>query len=120
MKYLTFLTIVGFWTFSVLASTKKEWLTFIYRVENGDKLAHFIGAALLSFILAFYFSSLSKFNRMMPTIRAVIVASSFVAVEETLQLMIPSRQFSMVDLAWGISGALFAGLIAALINKNLV
>ena len=113
MRYLAFLAIAFFCTISVLVSTRREWFGFINGATGGDKPAHFVGAGLLSFFVVLGFSALTGHRRPLGPIGSLAAATLLVTLEEVIQLAIPSRVFSLDDLAWSLAGVLIFGLAAA-------
>ena len=113
MRYLAFLTIATFFTISTLVSAHKEWFGFIYSVPGKDQLTHFAGMGLLSFFMVLGFSSQSTLDRSLNPLTSMAIATLLVTLDEVSQLAIPSRTFSLDDLAWSISGVLVFGLAAA-------
>ena len=117
MRYLAFLAIAVFFTISVLVSTRREWFGFINGTLGGDKPAHFVGAGLLSFFVVLGFSALSARGRPFGPLGSLAAAALLVTLEEVIQLAIPTRVFSLDDLAWSLAGVLIFGLVAAGINR---
>ena len=112
MRYLAFLAIATFFTISALVSVRKEWFGFIYGIPGKDQLAHFVGAGLLSFFMVLGFSSLATQDRRLDPTASLAAAALLVTLDEVVQLAIPSRTFSLNDLAWSLAGVLVFGLAA--------
>ena len=117
MRYLAFLAITTFITISALVSTRKEWFGFVYDVPGGDKFFHFVGMGLLSFFMVLGFSSLITHGRRLGPTAIMAAAALLVTLDEIIQLAIPSRTFSLDDLAWSLAGVLVFGLAAAGIER---
>jgi VanZ family protein len=112
MKFMAWLAFTTFMTISALVSIRKEWFGFVYDVPGGDKFFHFVGMGLLSFFMVLGFSSLTTHGRQIgPTVSMTAVAL-LVTLDEIIQLVIPSRTFSLGDLAWSLAGVLVFGLAA--------
>jgi hypothetical protein len=79
---------------------------------GGDKPAHFAGAGLLSFFVVLGFSALSAHGRPLGPMGSLAAAALLVTLEEVVQLAIPTRVFSLDDLAWSLAGVLIFGLAA--------
>jgi hypothetical protein len=120
MRVLAYLAIATFCTISALASIHTEWFGFIYDVPGQDKLAHFVGMGLLSFFMVLGFSSHTKHRRTLGPLASMAVTTLLVTLDEVIQLVIPSRTFSLDDLAWSLAGVLVFGLAATGIGRNRV
>jgi VanZ family protein len=81
------------------------------RIPGGasDKLAHFMAFAGLAFLMAWCLSSWRPSWRAILTILAVVVA--YAALDETTQMLVPTRQTDVVDWMADVMGGL-AGLLA--------
>ena len=112
MRYLAFLAIATFFTISALVSVRKEWFGFIYGIPGKDQAVHFVGAGLLSFFMVLGFSSLATHGRRLDPTASLTAAALLVTLDEVIQLAIPSRTFSLNDLAWSLAGVLIFGLAA--------
>ena len=116
MRYMALLAFTTFITISALVSTRKEWFGFVYDVPGGDKFFHFVGMGLLSFFMVLGFSSLTTHGRRIGSTAIVTAVALLVTLDELLQLAIPSRTFSLDDLAWSLAGVLVFGLVATAIE----
>ena len=85
--------------------------------REGTSSAHFVGAGLLSFFMVLGFSALSAHGRPLGPLGSLAAAALLVTLEEVVQLAIPSRVFSLDDLAWSLAGVLIFGLVAAGIKR---
>ena len=117
MRYLAYLAIAAFFTTSALVSLHKEWFGFIYALPGRDQLAHFVGMGLLSFFMVLGFSSRSARGRSLDPLVIMEAATLLVTFDEVIQLAIPSRTFSLDDLAWSLAGVLVFGLAATGIDR---
>ena len=113
MRYLAYLAIATFITISALVSTHKAWFGFIYARPGKDQFAHFIGMGLLSFFMVLGFSPRATHGRPLNPLASLAAATLLVTIDEVSQLAIPSRTFSLDDLAWSYAGVLVFGLAAA-------
>lgn len=113
MRYLAYLAIATFVTISALVSIRKEWFGFIYGIPGKDLLVHFVGMGLLAFFMVLGFSSRTTHGRPLSPLASMAVATLLVTIDEVSQLAIPSRTFSLDDLAWSLAGVLLFGLAAA-------
>ena len=113
MRVLAYLAITAFITLSALVSVHKPWFGFIYRMPGKDLLAHFVGMGLLSFFMVLGFSSRDSRGRSLGPLASMAAATLLVTLDEVIQLAIPSRTFSLDDLAWSLAGVLVFGLAAA-------
>ena len=117
MRVLAYLAIATFCTISALASIHTEWFGFIYAIPGKDLFAHFVGMGLLSFFMVLGFSSRDSRGRSLGPLASMTAATLLVTLDEVIQLAIPSRNFSLDDLAWSFSGVLVFGLAAAGIDR---
>ena len=117
MRYLAYLAIAAFFSLSALVSVHKPWFGFIYSMPGRDLLAHFVGMGLLSFFMVLGLSSRSTRGRLLDPLASMAAATLLVTLDEVIQLAIPSRTFSLDDLAWSLAGVLVFGLAAAGINR---
>ena len=117
MRFLAYLAIATFFTISALVSVRKEWFGFIYGIPGKDLLAHFVGMGLLSFFMVLGFSSRDSHGRSLGPLASMAAATLLVTLDEVSQLAIPSRTFSLDDLAWSLAGVLVFGLAAAGIDR---
>ena len=113
MKYLAYISIATFVIITALVSTRREWFWFIDDLPEGDKLAHFVGLGLLSFLMVLGFSSMNTHGHQFGPIRCLVAATLLATVDEVIQLAIPSRVFALDDLAWSLAGVVIFGFIAA-------
>ena len=113
MRYLAYLAIAAFLSISALVSIRKPWFWFIYDFPGGDKFAHFVGPGLLSFFMMLGFSVMTTQGRRHAPTASLAVTALLVTLDEIVQLAIPSRTFSLDDLAWSLAGVLIFGLVAA-------
>ena len=113
MRYLAYLAIAAFFTTSALVSIRKEWFGFIYHMPGNDQFAHFIGMGLLSFLMVLGFSYPATHDRSLGPLASMAAAALLVTLDELVQLAIPSRAFSLDDMAWSLAGVLVFGLGAA-------
>jgi len=116
MKTMAILAFTTFMTITILVSTRKDWFGFVYDVPGGDKSFHFIGMGLLSFFMVLGFSSLITHGHRLGPIAMVTAIALLVTLDELIQLAIPSRTFSMDDLAWSLAGVLVFGVAATAIQ----
>ena len=117
MRYLAYLAIATFFTISALASTHKEWFSFIHGIPGKDQLAHFFGMGLLGFCMVLGFSSRAANHRLLSPVASLAASSLLVTLDEVIQLAIPSRTFELKDLAWSLTGVLVFGLAAIGIQR---
>ena len=114
---MAYLAITVFITISALVSVYKPWFVFIYRMPGRDLLAHFVGMGLLSFFMVLGFSSRATRGHSLDPLVSMAAATLLVTLDEVIQLVIPSRTFSLDDLAWSLAGVLVFGLAAAGIDR---
>jgi VanZ family protein len=86
--------------------------TFLRHVPGGDLTGHFCLYALLSFAVASWISRPTPEATRSARICIAAVLGFLVILEEFSQSVIPTRTFSLRDLAASLSG-LLAGLLAA-------
>ncbi len=100
---------------SATASLRPQLLLQWTRYLPGrDKTGHFLlmgGFAAVS-VLAFAGRRLG--TRRIPALAVLSVITLVVVLEESVQLWLPHRTFSGVDLAWSLSGVACFGALAAL------
>lgn len=117
MRYFAYLAIAAFFTISALVSIHKEWFGFIYGIPGRDHVAHFVSMGLLSFLMVLGFSYRTTHGRPLNPLVSMAIATLLVTLDEFSQIAIPSRTFSLDDLAWSYSGVLVFGLASAGIGK---
>jgi VanZ family protein len=71
---------------------------------------------LLSFFMVLGFSSLTIHRYRIGSIAIIITVALLVTLDEIIQLAIPTRTFSLEDLAWSLVGVATFGLAAAFIE----
>jgi len=86
--------------------------TFLRHVPGGDLTGHFGLYALLSFAVTSWISRPTWAATRSARIRIATVLALLVILEEVSQSVIPTRTFSLLDLAASLSG-LLAGLLVA-------
>jgi hypothetical protein len=112
MRYLAFLALAATVSISALVSVHREWFGFIYGLPGSDKLVHFLGPGLLAFCMVLGFSSRAAHHRLLSPVAILAAAALLVTLDEIIQLAIPTRTFSLKDLAWSLTGVLVFGLAA--------
>jgi hypothetical protein len=117
MRFLAFLAMAVYITLSALVSIRREWFGFLYSLPGRDHLAHFFGAGLLAFFMVLGFAPLATRRRLFGSLAPLAAAALLVTLDEFSQLVIPSRQFDLLDLAWSLSGVVVFGLAAAGIER---
>ena len=93
-------------------------LGFINEIPNGDKIGHFVLYGILTLLidLAFFRSHLD-ISRKLIVFRVAFILALLIGLEEYTQKFIPSRTFSLVDLAYGYVGVILFSLIALRIKR---
>lgn len=81
-----------------------------------DKIVHFVIYGITAIL--FFRGLRLKIPLTRAIVVSIILASFYGFAMELLQLLLPWRQFSFSDGVANISGALFFGIIYAVINKN--
>ena len=112
MRYLALLALAATVSVSALISIHGEWFKFIYDLPGGDKLVHFLGPGLLAFCVVLGFSSRAAHHRLLTPAASLAATALLVTLDEMIQLAIPTRTFSLKDLAWSLTGVLVFGLAA--------
>ncbi|WP_262964962.1 VanZ family protein [Methylobacter psychrophilus] len=100
---------------SLLIESSGPPLAIMGQIQHLDKLAHFLafsGLGLLVCALAFTLNPVSAIPLLSIPLLAV---GLFGIIEESFQMLIPGRQFDLLDLLADICGALFAITIANLV-----
>jgi VanZ family protein len=99
---------------SVTASLRPHLVLQWSRLFPGrDKTGHFIlmgGFAAMSVIA---FAGRRVGARRIPVVAVLAAVVAVVVLEEFVQLWLPNRTFSMVDLAWSLAGVACFGALAA-------
>ncbi len=86
-------------------------------IEGFDKVAHFSAFACLSLLICALFLKLSA-KKKVPILSApLLVTSLFGIIEESYQILIPTRTSSLYDLLADILGAVFAIFVANQITE---
>jgi VanZ family protein len=86
---------------------------------SNDKLGHFIAYAVLTFFLLLAFQK-EKRNRI---VKLVGLSATYGVILEVLQLWVPGRHFSYLDLVANVSGVIIGYFLYFLLkryNRNLI
>ena len=96
----------------VLMSTFKSLEIFIPQIHalehwfGGDKVMHFVLAALLSLLACFASEQVFRLKTSKRILTILATLSACLLLDELLQYQVPSRKFDLLDLAAGYSGLL--------------
>jgi VanZ family protein len=106
-------TIAGVVLISVVASVEPRAYSFIRTIPWADKAGHF---GLFGLATLFVIRSLA-FSKWRHVSGAALVA--FVAIlEEVLQILIPTRSFSLTDLSASLSGVFCFAVLSYLLSSQ--
>lgn len=101
---------------SLLIESSGPPLAIMGQIQHLDKLAHFLafsGLGLLVCALAFTLNPVPTIPLLsMP----LLIVGMFGIIEESFQMLIPGRQFDLLDLLADICGAIFAIMLTNLIT----
>ena len=86
--------------------------TTIEVYAGGDKMLHFWGAGIISFMFFYVFSHRWSVNRLSFWIMSVL------CIEEGAQALFPSRHFNLDDIGAGCLGVLAFGLIFKAFSRS--
>lgn len=126
MKWIAVLFALFIIVIIVLANLGKLGiLGFINHIPYGDKVGHFILYGILAFLIDFSFlqkntNSASASVRTPPNLivlRIALILALLIGLEEYSQRFIPSRTFSLLDLAFSYLGLFFFSWLALRIKK---
>jgi hypothetical protein len=113
MGYFEYVAITAYFTISALVSIHKEWFGFIYGIPGRDQVVRFVGMGLLSFFMVPGLSYRITHGRPLNPLVIMAIATLLVALDEFGQTAIPSRTFSLDDLALSFAGVLVFRLASA-------
>ncbi len=88
-------------------------------MPSGDKLNHFAGYAVLSFLLFTYLKlkSVDTLNEIRVFQKSFIIASVYGILDELHQIPIPGRFFEWYDILADINGAALGLALAFILNR---
>jgi len=93
-------------------------LGIIKEIPNGDKIGHLILYGILTLLIDLaFFRSHQDVSRSLIVLRVAFVLALLIGLEEYSQKFIPSRTFSLVDLAYGYVGVILFSWIALQTKK---
>ena len=116
------LVFIVYLLFLVLMSTFKSLEIFIPQIHalehwfGGDKVMHFVLAALLSLLACFASEQVFRLKTSKRILTILATLSACLLLDELLQYQVPSRKFDLMDLAAGYSGLLAGSVIYLLIG----
>lgn len=93
-------------------------LDFINSIPYGDKIGHFILYGILTLLIDLaFFRSHQNVSRNLIVLRVAFVLALLIGLEEYSQKFIPSRTFSLLDLAYGYVGVVLFSLVALRVKR---
>lgn len=90
----------------------EEWL-------GGDKWAHFQLAAVLAVLGCFAFDRVLDLRPYWSVVPVVIVLAIALAIDETVQYLLDSRRFEVLDFACGLAGLTSGCIVYVFCAKRL-
>jgi hypothetical protein len=102
---------------SLLVESSGPPLAIIGKVQNMDKLAHFLAFSGLGLLVCALYLKLGSVQAISLLSMPLLIVSLFGIIEESYQMLIPGRQPDIFDLLADICGALFAIILANLIAR---
>ncbi|MBK6680035.1 MAG: VanZ family protein [Ignavibacteriales bacterium] len=109
--------LVGYWIILFLGTTLPS--SNLPDVPSGDKLNHFAGYAVLSFLLFTYLKlkSADTVDEIRIFQKSFIIASVYGILDELHQIPIPGRFFEWYDILADINGAALGLALAFILNR---
>jgi VanZ family protein len=109
--------LVGYWIILFLGTTLPSGN--LPDVPSGDKLNHFAGYAVLSFLLFTYLKlkSADTVDEIRIFQKSFIIASVYGILDELHQIPIPGRFFEWYDILADINGAALGLALAFILNR---
>tara|TARA_R110001599_G_scaffold353459_1_gene592351 strand:- start:43000 stop:43353 length:354 start_codon:yes stop_codon:yes gene_type:complete len=99
-RLIALLSVLVIATISVVATIAPGVFSFLKFIPWGDKLGHFVLFGALTLAIAFAIPGARSF------LYGAVLTAVLVVIEETLQILAPTRSFSMLDLGASLSGVL--------------
>ena len=112
------LLLLAFGVITVAATTMAESFMFIYDIPGADKTGHFLLMGALSFAFIAGFRGSHVRGRMLSAAACVVVLLVLITIEETSQIFMEARRFSLGDLAASFSGVLLFAWPAAALSRR--
>ena len=114
MKWLA--ALFGLFIITIIVLANKGMLGilgFVNQIPYGDKIGHFVLYGILTLLIDLaFFRSRPDLSWNLVVFRVAFVLALLIGLEEYSQKFIPSRTFSLVDLAFGYVGVLFFSWVA--------
>jgi len=88
------------------------WFRLVRHLPGGDKTGHFLIMGTVSFLVTLAFASARIRGRRLGALGCVLMVGAVVTVDEFLQLLFPTRSFSLGDLLANWLGILSFGAVA--------
>ena len=115
--YLIIITVVILVVDSGITANFRNWLHF--KIPNLDKVGHFFGMGILSFLVLSVISKPTQKTVITPgIISGIILVVLAVTLEEFSQKYIPSRSFQYWDLVADYLGIGLFSLLSVIINHR--
>jgi VanZ family protein len=102
---------------SLLIESSGPPLAIMGKVQNLDKLAHFLAFSGLGLLVCTLYLKRGNAQAISLLSMPLLIVSLFGIIEESYQMLIPGRQPDVFDLLADICGALFAIILANLIAR---
>jgi polysaccharide biosynthesis protein VpsQ len=104
-------------TSAVATLISPGWFKLVRHLPGGDKTGHFLIMGTVSFLVTLAFASARIRGRRLGPLGCVLIVGAVVTVDELLQLLFPSRSFSLGDLLANWLGILSFGAAAWLVLR---
>lgn len=113
------LVAIGAAVLTSLAATllSPGWFRLVHHLPGGDKTGHFLIMGTVTFLVTLAFATARVRGRRLGVLGCVLAVGAVVTVDELLQLLFPSRSFSLLDLLANWLGILFFGAAAWLVLR---
>ena len=112
------LLLVAFGVITIAATTMAESFKFIYDIPGADKTGHFLLMGALSFAFVAGFRGSRIRGRMLSAAACVVLLLALITIEETAQIFMEARRFSLVDLVASFSGVLLFAWPAVTVSRK--
>ena len=121
MRPLALLFSAGAVTISVLASTRfsREIASLLRHVPGGDTLGHFLIMGVVAFFVALGFATARFRGRTLGIVGTASIVAAVVTVDELIQVVVPSRTFSLTDLSANYAGILSFSWLAWVVRGSV-
>lgn len=93
-------------------------LTLVHSLPGADTLGHFLLMGGLAFVVSFAFVGEDPRSQVARWRVVVVALGSLLTFDECLQIVLPRRAFSLVDLGANLAGVVVFSLVALLLRRS--